>query len=212
MKKFILLPLIAVLFFSCKKDKDSPRTKIVYQTDFSKDDEQWYLDDNGSDSLSAVIEDGTYHIKNNFKLKWQYFYTNPVFSNDTGNTAVETKFSLTAINSNPDAYCGIIWGENASNNQVFIFGCYTDGYYDIWGYPGGQDYKEFKEATESSALHKNGSNILRIELKGGTLHFLINGKEVYSMPSSVSSLDNSGVSVDAESEAKYDYFKAEMIP
>lgn len=61
-------------------------------------------------------------------------------------------------------------------------------------------------------MKTDGENVLRITLVDGTLHFIINGSEVYSMKQAASGLDVPGVTAEGQSTIKVDYFKALQIP
>lgn len=211
-KAFVFLALLSLLYSCSKKDGSGPQDEPIYHENFDEGESTgFWIGSRKEDSLTASLAGGYYQVSDE-GVRLRILTLSPVFIVDTGNAAIETRVAVTPVDGNTESYAGIVWGFDPSTRQSFTFGCYTDGYYDIWGYPNGNGYKQIKEPEKNAAVQKNGFNTLRIEEKGNTLHFLINGKEVYSMKSNVPSLDQPGLMVDGKTKAKFDYFKAEAIP
>lgn len=207
MKTRIWFLLLLIVLASCsKKDHPtSPSQKVLYQNNFDKDDGNWSLDD--YDSITVSLNAGHYQIDNK---KYQYLWeelTNPVFDTLENNIALETSFTM-ANEGNPDfGGGGLMWNCDVGD-VAYFFDIYTDGYYEIFGYPDGVTYKQYASEEAIDLVKVGGPNTLRIELTDGTLHFLINGREVFSMASTSSGLDGTGIATEGQSLLKVDYFKA----
>jgi hypothetical protein len=133
--------------------------------------------------------------------------TDPVFDILDDHIALEMRFSMT---KDPEAAYGgggLLW--NASTGNVaYFFDIYTDGYYEIFGYPDGQTYKEYASDDTSKLIKLDGENVLRIMLVNQTLYFILNGSEIYSMKEVGPGLDDPGIATEGQSTIKVDYFKA----
>ena len=209
-KPFVYLALVVLVAASCSKKDSSPKEKVLYQTSFDKDDGYWSLD--SYDSITVSITGGNYQIENHkYNYLWEEL-TQPVFDTLDDHIAIEMRFSMTR---DPEANYGgggLLWNTSDGGNVAYFFDIYTDGYYDIFGYPDGQTFKEYASEDAGKLVKTDGENVLRITLVDGTLHFIINGSEVYSMKQTASGLDVPGVAAEGQSTVKVDYFKALQIP
>jgi hypothetical protein len=208
-KPFVYLALVVLVAVSCSRKDSSPKEKVLYQTGFDKDDGNWSVDD--YDSITVSITGGNYQIENHkYNYLWEEL-TDPVFDTLDDHIALEMRFSMTR---DPEANYGgggLLW--NASTGNIaYFFDIYTDGYYEIFGYPDGQTFQEYASEDAGKLVKTDGENVLRITLVDGTLHFIINGSEVYSMKQTGSGLDGPGIATEGQSTIKVDYFKALQIP
>ena len=209
---FVSLSIIVLLYACSKSDSESPRSEPVYTENFSEGEGTgFWTGSRVKDSFTAAIQDGFYQVTNKGS-QLHTFSINPVFIVDTGNVALETKVAASPLDGNGLCYAGLIWGVNHDNGQVFIFGYLPKGYFNVLGAPKGGEFKVYKGNTPSPAIKKAGFNRLRIERKNGSLHFLINGTEVFKMATQTSSLDRPGFIVDKKTKAQFDYFKASALP
>src|SRR5262249_6691371 len=131
---------------SCKKDNNNnkPSENVVYSNDFSSDDKNWPIGAQG-DSLKAAVNGGYYQLTNKTSTA-NYFYGPPLFPGSTGsNRAIESSVKVTATTTTATGYGGLVWGFKTSDHSKFVFGIYTDGYFDVWGYPDGRNYKEYQQ-------------------------------------------------------------------
>lgn len=208
---FVYLMLLGLLLASCSKKDSTPKEKVLYQANFDKDDGNWSLDD--YDSITVSLAGGNYQIENHkFNYLWEEL-TNPVFDTLDNHIALEMRFTMT---KDPDADYGgggLLWHADASNGNIaYFFDIYTDGYYEIFGYPDGQTYKQYASEDASKLIKSDGANVLRITLVDQALHFILNGSEVFSMKAIGSGLDVPGVATEGQSTIKVDYFKAIQLP
>lgn len=212
--KITLVCMLAPALFllaSCSKNHDnpSPKEKVVYQDTFDKDDGNWSLD--SYDSIAVSLTGGYYQIVNH---KYQYLWeelTNPVFDTLTDHVGLEMSFSMKADPNVDYGGGGLMW--NCSDPDIaYFFDIYTDGYYEIFGYPDGQTYKQYATDDAGKLVKPDGMNVLRIELTDGVLHFFINGTEIYHMNATGDGLDAPGIATEGQSTIRVDYFKAVQLP
>lgn len=214
MKNIAFLFLISVGFLlqSCSKDDDSvslPKETILYQTDFSKDDGQWWVDNDGVGSGS--YNNGQYWLASSSS---QVYYTTlgNVFSTTTGTTAVEASIKLEYLNNKTDyGFGGIMFNykKNGSNYSYMIWNTSYNGYWKLARYNSASGYTDYVDWTLNNAIRQNDFNKLRIEHTADKIRFYINGSEIYSMATTNGpTLDQVGLSINSYSRIKADYFKA----
>lgn len=201
-----LLALSAFVASCSKNDHNSaPKEKVLYQNNFDEDDGNWSLDD--YDSITVSLSGGYYQIANHrYNYLWEEL-TNPVFDSLDNQIALEMSFSMQADTGADYGGGGLMWNCDTSDIAYF-FDIYTDGYYEIFGYPDGQTYKQYATDDASNLIKPGGNNMLRITLTDNMLHFIINGTEIYQMAATGSGLDGPGIATEGQSAIKVDYFKA----
>ena len=200
--------LVALFFISCTK-KDVAKEKVVYETDFSFDDGNWYTGEI-KPGISATIADGYYNFvtatnggRNSFTKTW--------FQSSTGKgMAVETSVKSFKVDvpgtDNTWGYSSLLFGRKDDNN-AFYLSIVADRYM-IFAYLNSSSYTILKDWTTDAVVNANQFNRLRVELKNGQLNYLINGKLVYTMQSPISTLDLFGFHVAPYSAMQADYIKA----
>lgn len=210
--KSLLWP--AVLLFSlclasCSKSDDKPREKVLYQTSFDKDDGQWSIE--SYDSIDVSLKGGFYQVTNS---RSNYLFEEPVadiFDSGADSIGIEAKIQVAKLGDAEFGGGGLMWGYGPGE-EVYFFNVYTDGYFEVFGYPDGSSYESYESLSALDVIKPAGANLLRITLVDGDLHFLINGKEVFSMSSPTKGLDRSGISTESHTMLKADYFKAFRLP
>lgn len=210
----------ATCFVACKKNDQNPsggndnnNITAIYSTDFSKDDSQWGV---GEDATTkATISGGYYTIVNKDTSHVDYYYTSAFFSSLTDKLGLETSVKVSGGNKSYAAFGGLAWNHRLNSQQLYVFGIYNDGYFEIFKYDAQGKVTEIKDATSTSAIKKNDFNILRIEQRSGNLRFLINGTEVYTRAmdkgtnvADNESLDLSALYADPSTTITADYYKA----
>lgn len=202
-----LLALLSLVAVSCsKKDHNtSPKEQVLYQNNFDTDDGNWSLND--YDSIDVSVTGGRYQIINQkHNYLWEEL-TNPLFDTLTNNVALEMSFSMAKETNASYGGGGLMW--NCENADVaYTFDIFTDGYYEIFGFPDGQSYKQYASDDASELIKPDGFNVLRITRVDNVLHFIVNGTEVFKMDAIGSGLDGSGIATEGQSTVKVDYFKA----
>jgi hypothetical protein len=217
---FIFVPalLVLIVLSSCKKEDVKPKAIVLYETDFSSNDDigQWKTGALAT-GLTGTLQGGYYEFRNTSSGGY-VTGDDDLFNGVNGNNmAVESGIKISYISSNQsfEARGGLMWNNNLKNNSRFYFEISTSGQYIIWGFPYGdnRDYVIYKNNTSSNVIHPGQYNVLRIELINGQLHFLINGTEVYSMERvNDNTLKDVGFSVYSESNLQADYFKTFQLP
>ena|GEM_PF-2573861 len=216
MKKHMMIAVVLLLtcsnFISCKKEDVQQKETIVYETNFNSNDGNW-RSETTEPGVTLQFKDGYYQISKTTAGSY-YVHAWELFNNITGNTAIEASIALTNINAGTSTIysAGLEWNGNETTQSGFAFRIFTNGKFHVGGWPDGNTYVSYKDATVSNAI-RNGFNVLRIELRSGRLHFLINGAEVYSMPPvNDASLDRAGFSIGQNLILRADYFKALRLP
>ncbi|WP_118976227.1 hypothetical protein [Taibaiella koreensis] len=193
---------------SCSKKNDTaPGEKIIYQTDFDQPDGFFYV---GEDATGAgAMQNGIYTMTNKQTQFVSFFYTSSLFAGINGNTAIEAK-----VKPGAGTYGGLRWNDNASANGVNArtFEVKDNGVFIVGKYGADGAYVGISGSTLSAAIVKGDFNVLRVEERDGTMHFLINGTEVYSMPANGDKLDVCGFLVSASTTLQADYFRAIQLP
>lgn len=187
----------------CKKKDAEHGERIVYQTDFDSDDGFFYMGENSTGAGS--LQNGIYTMRNKKTQYVNFFYTSSLFNGISGNIALEAR-----VKPGAGAWCGLRWNDDAgiSGDHAKTFEVRDNGLFAIGKYAANGDYEEISGNAFSAALVKGDFNVLRVEQRDGTTHFLINGTEVYTMPANGDRLDICGFVVGANATLQADYFKA----
>ncbi|HEY8957342.1 hypothetical protein [Chitinophaga sp.] len=209
--------LLLVIMSACKKDDIKPREVILYETDFSRNNDtaQWKTGAMGT-GLSGTLQGGYYEFRN---ASAKHYIVGPLnlFDGLSGsNMAVEASVKISYVLSTQpsEAWGGLVWNNNLDNNTAFYFEITTAGGYVIWGHPDASgDYVLYKDHTKSTTIRPGQFNVLRIELRNRQLHFFINGTEVYSMEVvNENTLKHAGLGAYPQSNLQADYFKTVQLP
>ena len=174
-------------------------SKVIYSTDFSIPDEtSWWQDKDNSSQKWWVFatENGRYWITSSV-ARWLFYglYHQDVSKLVEGRDfAVEVKIQIlspkqitwTDVNQVNWVYWGLIWNAYSIDGKTKFdyfsidengrFELFTWNFWlDSWG-------TQILKKTKSDAIKPlDKDNVLRMERRGNTVHFLINWTEVYSM-------------------------------
>jgi len=195
---------------ACHKDRsrddDHGVETVLYQTNFDGVEDDWGTGDDTDATRS--VDNGYYNVYNKSATDYYFSYTNVMFYGLSDYMAVEAKIKISGGNTDYQAFGGLTYNYRLNGNQLYVFGFYNDGYFEIFGYDTDGNFIEIKEATATNALVKNGTNVLRIQQDNGTMHYYINNTEVYNEPVGNTTLDLTGFYADPETTTSVDYYKA----
>ena len=170
MKKLILtinLLLLTVVFIYAQQT-------VIIDDDFNNNTNSWYVHDDAD--IKTQITGGHYVMQNKITDSGYRFWN--TFDFDENNDFyIEVKMKQTAGAEN-EGY-GIMFGADGMSNN-YNFEVSSNGYYRICYQTSGA-YSYQVEWTENSSI--NGFdiyNVLKIEKKGTSIYYYINGKAVFS--------------------------------
>ncbi|RFZ92472.1 hypothetical protein D0C36_13675 [Mucilaginibacter conchicola] len=202
----LLALVIACAFTSCKKDKIDPESaKLLLNSQFDKVDPAWGTGEN--DYSKRTVANGYYIVQNKDQDSYYFSYTDPIFGSNTDNIGVEAKLKLTGGNADYSTFGGISHNYLPGNNTMDVFGFYNNGTFEIFHYDE-NNFGTVYHSDNSPAVKINDFNTLRIELRGGTYHYYINGTEVFSRKAGNVKFDQLGIYIDPATTATVDYYKA----
>ena len=210
LKGAMLTVIASTLLFSCSKDDNGgvpppPKdSEIVYETDFKKDDDMWYI---GKD---AKYIDGHYEIYGGEYTNNSYF-TN-LFSDGDINPTLEAVIKVKPNDEENWGGGGILFNHKSSGDtySYIVFEISHDGYANVSGYNSTtKEWTAFIEWQVNSNVRKGDFNTLRIVYESDKIRFSINSKEVFTLPA-VTGIDfkGSGLFVDAHSDLIATHFRA----
>ncbi|HMR81569.1 MAG TPA: hypothetical protein PKE30_00455, partial [Niabella sp.] len=136
-----------------------------------------------------------------------------VFTTGQKNAAAEISLKVNRYQTTENYGAGLIWSKSGGGNTriIYYFVISPLGGYRIYGYPNGTNNAEVVYAnwTINSIASPGNFNKLRVELKNGQYHFVLNGREVYNMQAgNGATLDVMGLAAWAGVDVQVDYFKA----
>lgn len=212
---FLLFFISGILSFqSCKKEAVGEKEQTVYNTDFSSDDGFW-ITGNRPNGTILMIGSGYYAVSTQGE-GWDVWLKS-LFENNVQRSAIETSLKVATIGEETWGNGGLVWNLRKSGSSVasiFYFYISHNGKFAIGAYPNGYNgiLEKYVDWKENNVIKKEAFNKLRIENIQGILHFHINGKEVYSMPSKKGNLlDQVGLTTHKRTTMLVDYFKAVTI-
>lgn len=213
MKKLYFLLFISTTLFlsSCSKDDAAPDSKetILLETDYTQDGSKLW--EGRTDEVSSSITNDTYNLIY-LSNSGTYYVTFPKTLPDSYvDAALESSIRInhTTKDGSGVSAGGIVWGmSSAVPGKDYRFMINTSGQYRISGYPDGSTFTPYTDWTLHEAVKKDDYNILRILAQDKTLHFIINGIEVYSMDAPNGGLlDDFGYLAYYKSYVQSKYFK-----
>jgi len=154
---------------------------ILLDENFDNNNNNWTFWDNENDA--AKIYKGSYRFtvkkSNRNTASWLSF---PVLAaNQSNDFTIESKFVLYSTETgNPNDSYWLLWGigENAKYN--YAFGIYPEGKCQYGKHVNGAwDGKAGQITSSSINIGVNKANVLRVQKKGNTILFFINGVQVH---------------------------------
>ena len=214
MKNYPVLTIafLIIAFSSCKKDDVKSRENVLYETQFSSDDGRWNLD--GLPGVAVSMNNGYYNIQSSPSSNGLDTYlSGNVFTTGQKNAAAEISLKVNRYQTTSNGGAGLIWSKSGSGDTriIYYFVISPIGGYMIYGYPNGFDkpYVIYVNWTTNSIASAGNFNKLRVELKDGQYHFVLNGREVYNMQAgNGATLDVMGLVAWEGVDVQVDYFKA----
>ncbi|MBC9911681.1 hypothetical protein [Chitinophaga varians] len=205
----LLFCLTALLLNSCsKKDTPARTEKVLFQSDFRNSGQRWWTGSSPSDSLDAGVQNGYYVISNRSRVKPYWITTDSIFAGVQGNMSVE--ISTEIISGGTSNLAGLAWADNGTTGSCFAV---VPGkrYFVAWKDNPGAAVTLYKDYTVNDAVSQK-VNVLKLSKQDGTLHFVINGVEVFNMSSAGQQFDRSGFVVGPNTVMHVYYYKAMQLP
>jgi hypothetical protein len=169
---------------------------LHYEENFDNNTSGWAVWDNHWNS--ARFDQGAYM----YEMKGNYSHqtwNNGIRINVNRDFAIETRFTLLSGQPGESSFW-LEWGLANSGRDYFAFGIYSDGHFQ-YGRAVNSKWVSVTGKPVASPVILTGinkSNILRVERKGTSMVFLINGTEVYRssfetfLPNSVAGFQANG--------------------
>lgn len=154
--------------------------RLIFRENFTNNVNEWA---EGEDRMASTeVRNGQYHFTH-FRQDSSYYTTHKIDAFDADKDfAIQCSLSYIDGDGADETNYGLIFGHDLQVSHGFKFLISNTGLYEISRSNYG-DYEVIQEPTYSVHLNTDyESNILRVAKKGNTLHFLINGHEVYDMP------------------------------
>lgn len=173
-----LLPLLFILACFSLKAQDTTSVKNFFFDDFNNNTHNWTIADNKNET--AKMEGGFYYLTANSHA---YGEAQEVKIDTRKDFAIEARIKI--LNGNADHknyYSMLFWGRAEEIGNYFTFA--KDGFASVENCDG---KNQTDCITKSASLQKTGLypddfNVYRIEKKGNTYTFFINGQQFYQMP------------------------------
>lgn len=200
-KTRLIIPLILIILFSCKKDDDSdpPISNIMYEEYFNNNSDWPEFDDEYS---AGKVENGNYIFEHKVEdiNKWTSIY---LYYDYSGDYTMET--SLSILEKTDNFYHGIIWLRKDNYNHYYMY-LHDDNFYI--GYIYNYNHHSVSDITPSEAIKENGeANVLKVVKNGDHLDFYINGIKVYDYDMEFYVGDEFGFKLRSKGKIAIDYVK-----
>lgn len=198
MKKITLLSLLIISFnFIIAQTEE-----YVYQTEFDKDDDVWYIGE--TDEYKSEIKDGHYYLETKADKGGRYFY--PKFKD----LNLKKDFQISASvkpssGSDLKSFVGMIIGAKDLNN-FHIFYVSFEGYWKIARHEN-DSITEIVKWTKDKNVTLFGKNNFSVKCLSDKWYFYVNGEIVHTMDAEKHYGKKCGFYIYKNSKVEVDYFK-----
>lgn len=169
-----------IQYYDTRMPKNNIQSSLILDENFDNNNSKWNVWEN--ESSAAQIANGNYKVINKVSNNLATWLSVPALSYDqTKDFSIETKIFLkTTETGNPNDSYWLLWGIGNNARDFYAFGIYPEGKFqygklvnNVWDAKAG--YKP--SAAINAGINK--ANVLRVEKRGDTINFFINGIQVY---------------------------------
>ncbi|HRR09314.1 MAG TPA: hypothetical protein PLO56_11550 [Rhodothermales bacterium] len=202
-----------------KRNPDSVRAKVapprapvahfsVFREEFEDNHNKWSIREEAGRSYAIV--DGRYRMNNRAEKTFYWSNVSAPGLSDSLDYVVETKLvKLSGINNNSYA---VIWGLDNTASRFYAFGITGDGQYRVSRFEN-RTWTDLIALKDAKAIRKKDKqeNVLTVQKKGFKLYFLINGKQVDSLPVYPLFGNGIGFGLNSPMEIEVDYIRVARL-
>lgn len=212
-KTYNLITSLALLLFilvSCKKDDVRLGETVLYETDFSKNDEKWGVGYSAGDTYYGY-ENGVYVLKGSATMAITSRVSED-FAPSSGSMYVEVSVKPTYFSDNRYGHGGLIWNFRKDGTDLSFYALVISqsGEWKITRYnsKSSDPWEDIVDWSAGANINIRGYNTLTVLLKDGKVYFHVNDQEVYSMAATgVATINRAGLYANRFSIVEVNHFK-----
>jgi hypothetical protein len=169
-----------IQYYDTQMPKNNNQSTLILDENFDNNNNKWGVWEN--ESSAAQIANGNYEVINKVSNNLATWLSVPALSYDqTKDFAIETKIFLKATETaNPNDCYWLLWGIGNNARDFYAFGIYPEGKFhygklvnNVW------DAKAGYQPSAAINAGINKANVLRVEKRGNSIYFFINGSQVH---------------------------------